>query len=110
MNRFLILCTHVLLLFCAALGCAEEPTVKAEWSYSFSKGYPFLDGSWNGIVSASDGNTYFAVCTHSPDHHAQFFRYAPKRRSVEHVADIGRACGEFGKGLTPQGKVHTVLR
>ena len=90
-------------------GQTQEPTVDAEWSHSFSEDYPFLDGSWNGIVAASDGNTYFAVCTHSPDHHAQFFRYDPRERSVKHVADIGEVCGELGKGLTPQGKVHTPI-
>ena len=110
MHKTVTSCLLVLpLLFHAAHSPAEEPTVNAEWSHSFSKEYPFLDGSWYGIVAASDGNTYFAVCTHSPDHHAQFFRYDPKKRRVEHVADIGRACGESGKGLTPQGKVHTPI-
>lgn len=74
----------------------------------------FVDGQWQGIIAASDGNTYFAVSSHSRDRNGQFYRYLPSKEGlgrVEHLIDIGKWCGEtdtLGKTNT-QGKIHSEI-
>lgn len=77
--------------------------------------HDFVDGQWQGIITASDGNTYFSVSSHSPTHNAQFYRYLPGKGGslgrVEHLLDVGRWCGEtdsVGKSNT-QGKIHSEI-
>ena len=71
--------------------------------------WPFLDGQWEGILCADDGNVYFGVSSHSGIHHAQLFRYSIRRDHIEHVADMGQACGEMCAGTAPQGKIHSQM-
>ncbi|HYX21041.1 MAG TPA: hypothetical protein VFA98_09390 [Thermoanaerobaculia bacterium] len=66
-----------------------------------------LDGQWEGIRLASDGNVYFASSSHSAHHGASFFRYDPKTGQVtELVHDITDICGEDAR-TNPQGKIHS---
>src|SRR3954465_12953302 len=54
-----------------------------------------LDGQWEGIRYASDGNVYFASSTHSAHHGASFFKYSPLTNQVALLAeDITLICGE----------------
>src|ERR1043166_4175823 len=41
-----------------------------------------LDGQWEGIRLASDGNCYFASSTHSARHGADFFEYNPGTKKL----------------------------
>ncbi len=71
--------------------------------------HDFVDGQWQGIIVASDGQTYFSVSCHGPDNNAQFYRYDPKAGKIEHLADVGVWCGETdspGK-YNAQGKIHS---
>jgi len=77
-------------------------------SYSLED-WPFIDGQWEGIVCDSDGNVWFGVSSHSFKHHAQLFRYNAAAGKVEHVADIGQACGEKLSGNAPQDKIHSQM-
>jgi hypothetical protein len=66
-----------------------------------------LDGQWQGIRLASDGNVYFASSTHSAHHGASFFKYDTKAgKVVELVHDITEVCGEDVQ-TNPQGKIHS---
>ncbi|MGE5144449.1 MAG: hypothetical protein ACM3OA_13520 [Acidobacteriota bacterium] len=66
-----------------------------------------LDGQWEGIRLASDGNVYFASSTHSAHHGAAFFKYDPRTAQVtELVHDITEVCGEDPR-TNPQGKIHS---
>jgi len=66
-----------------------------------------LDGQWEGIRLASDGNVYFASSSHSAHHGASFFKYDPKTGQVtELVHDITEICGENAQ-TNPQGKIHS---
>ncbi len=68
--------------------------------------WPFLDGQWEGIVADPDGRVWFSVSTHSGTQHAQVFRYDPQTDRLDHVADLGQACGEKLTGNPPQDKIH----
>jgi hypothetical protein len=66
-----------------------------------------LDGQWQGIRLASDGNVYFASSTHSAHHGASFFKYDTTTGKVtELVHDITEVCGEDVQ-TNPQGKIHS---
>jgi hypothetical protein len=66
-----------------------------------------LDGQWEGIHLASDGNVYFASSSHSAHHGASFFKYDPKTGQItELVHDLTDICGEDAK-TNPQGKIHS---
>jgi hypothetical protein len=66
-----------------------------------------LDGQWQGIRLASDGNVYFASSSHSAHHGAAFFKYDPRTNQVtELVHDITEICGEDVQA-NPQGKIHS---
>lgn len=66
-----------------------------------------LDGQWQGIRLASDGNVYFASSTHSAHHGASFFKYDTRTGQViELVHDITDICGEDAR-TNPQGKIHS---
>lgn len=66
-----------------------------------------LDGQWQGIRLASDGNVYFASSTHSAHHGAAFFKYDTRTGKVtELVHEITEACGEDAQ-TNPQGKIHS---
>ena len=70
-----------------------------------------LDGQWQGITLASDGNVYFFAGSHRPDLGAPFFRYVPDARGVGRIELISRnmseVCGENLKRVPAQGKVHS---
>lgn len=66
-----------------------------------------LDGQWQGIRYASDGNVYFGSSTHSPQHGAAFFKFNPLTNEVTLlVDDITTICGEDPQ-TNPQGKLHS---
>jgi hypothetical protein len=39
--------------------------------------------------------------------HAQVFRYLPEADRIEHLFDLGRAVGEYGKDIPTQDKIHS---
>ncbi len=66
-----------------------------------------LDGQWQGIRLASDGNVYFASSSHSAHHGASFFKYDTTTGEVtELVHEITDICGEDVE-TNPQGKIHS---
>src|SRR5512135_2543446 len=65
-----------------------------------------LDGQWQGIRLASDGNVYFASSSHSAHHGGSFFEYDTRTGKItELVHDITEICGEDPQ-TNPQGKIH----
>lgn len=120
-NRFLSLMSGVACVMTAFSLCVhaaapvlsgderKEGYVQAHTLKTFTKEYPFLDGQWEGIISASDGRIYFCVSSHYKERAAHIFRYDPEKRQMELLADVGEITKENGKGLSPQGKVHSEM-
>lgn len=100
----------------ARLGYMKPFTTRESCSaHVLAPSYPvpdsFVDGQWHGIIAASDGRTYFSVSSHSPDRSAQFYRFDPEKKKVEHLIDVARWCGEaesIGK-WNAQGKIHSQI-
>ncbi len=85
-----------------------------ELPYVFARGFifydwPFLDGQWEGIIAAGDGNVYFSISSHAKRQHAQVFRYVADADRIEHLADLGHACGEMPVTSAPQDKIHSQM-
>ncbi len=109
-----------------AAGCADNPTPAAATgpaagsdrspastdrqlmqSFALNNYKRELDGQWQGIRLASDGNVYFASSTHSAHHGASFFKYDTTTGQItELVHDITNICGEDAR-TNPQGKIHS---
>lgn len=87
----------------------SENSIQATSLKDFSKNYPFLDGQWEGIICASDGNIYFGVSSHSKTHAVHLFCYDMGKKKVKLVGDIGKITGENGNGMIPQGKIHSEI-
>lgn len=72
-----------------------------------------LDGQWQGVHLASDGNVYFFGGTHRAGLSAPFFRYRPNSGGPGTVEVIHRSmsevCGEDVTHVAPQGKVHSEI-
>jgi len=64
------------------------------------------DSFYHAIIHASDGNIYYAICTHDRNTNVHMFRYNPKTGSNELIADIGKVFGEDATKTLPQGKIH----
>ncbi len=83
---------------------ANEQLVK---SFALNPYKRELDGQWQGIRLASDGNVYFASSSHSAHHGAAFFKYDPRTGQVtELVHELTEICGEDVQ-TNPQGKIHS---
>jgi len=93
----------------AAAPAASPERVCRVASYKLNDFKPQLDGQWQGIAVASDGNVYFASSTHSAHHGAAFFKYDPRTRKVTLLCkDITTVCGEDPE-KTPQPKIHSAI-
>jgi hypothetical protein len=67
-----------------------------------------LDGQYQGITVASDGNCYFGSYTHSRETGASFFKFDRKLGKITLAQDVMEICGEKpGEGIIPQGKLHS---
>ena len=88
----------------AATGAATAQT------YPLNPYVRYLDGQWEGIKYASDGNVYFASSSQSAHHGASFFKYSPATQQVTMLAeDITTICGEDPQ-TNPQGKIHSDIQ
>ncbi len=91
----------------SSLGRAQNLLVQ---SYPLNSYVRYLDGQWEGIRHASDGNIYFASSSQSAHHGAAFFRYSPATQHVTMLAeDITAICGEDPQ-TNPQGKIHANIQ
>jgi len=76
-------------------------------SFPLNQFVRILDGQWQGIRYAPDGNVYFGSSTHSAHHGAAFFKYSPKTKEVTMLSDdLTKICGEDPE-TNPQGKMHS---
>ena len=68
-----------------------------------------LDGQWQGMILASDGNVYSGSSTHSPRHGGIFYRYDPRTAQLTVLCDdVTKVCGE-DPATNPQGKLHSPI-
>src|SRR5450631_3851145 len=94
-------------MVCVGVPCMAFAQVQPVQSYALNNYTRVLDGQWEGIRYASDGNVYFASSSQDAHHGASFFKYSPATGQVTMlVADITTICGE-DPYTNPQGKIHS---
>jgi hypothetical protein len=83
-----------------------KPLVTRSWNLCDIK--PELDGQWQGIRAASDGNCYFASSSHSNRQGAIFCRFDPRTEKITVLTDdITKVCGDDPLKDPPHGKIHS---
>lgn len=96
-----------LVAFCGGPAArAQESSVKRLVAHGFDSGFPQSNGTFNGMLSASDGKIYYVLCAESPDIGAQMYSYDPATDKITHLGDLTEAAGEKGLKTIPQGKSH----
>ena len=95
--------TSLALLLASPASAQEQPVQ----SFPLNVYKSVLDGQWQGIRYASDGNVYFGSSTHSAHHGAAFFKFDPRTNQITMLAeDLTTICGE-DPATNPQGKLHS---
>lgn len=97
--------------FCAALAlagsyAATAQTPKHLTARAFNSEFPLSNGTFNGMLAASDGKIYYVLCAASIDTGAQMYVYDPATDRIRHAGDLTEAAGEKGLKTVPQGKSH----
>ena len=94
-------------VFCHGSGAtAQESPVKHLTARGFDSGFELSNGTFNGMIAASDGKIYYVLCSGSIDTGAQMYSYDPATNKIEHLGDLTEASGEKGLKSIPQGKSH----
>ena len=94
-------------VFCHGSGAtAQESPVKHLTARGFDSGFELSNGTFNGMLAASDGKIYYVLCSASIDTGAQMYSYDPATNKIEHLGDLTEASGEKGLKSIPQGKSH----
>jgi hypothetical protein len=85
---------------------AQDPATKHLTARSFDSGFALSNGTFNGMLAASDGKIYYVLCAAAIDTGAQMYSYDPARDKIQHLGDLTEAAGEKGLKAVPQGKSH----
>jgi hypothetical protein len=73
---------------------------------AYDSGFPQAHDTYNGMCAASDGKIYYVLCSQEIDVAGQMYTYDPATDKTRHVGDLSKVCGEQGKNVVSQGKVH----
>ena len=93
--------------FCHGPGVrAQDPVTKPLIARGLDSGFELSNGTFNGMLAASDGKIYYVLCAESIDTGAQMYSYDPVTEKIEHLGDLTEASGEKGLKSIPQGKSH----
>ncbi len=84
----------------------QDPGTKHLIARGFNSGFELSNGTFNGMLAASDGKIYYVLCAASIDIGAQMYSYDPATDKIEHLGDLTEASGEKGLNSIPQGKSH----
>ena len=100
----------VLLTLCAfcygPAAMAQIPAPKRLIARGYDSGFELSNGTFNGMLAASDGKIYYVLCAENIDTGAQMYSYDPATDKIEHLGDLTEASGEKGLKSIPQGKSH----
>lgn len=90
---------------CLAASAAEPPATRLT-ARIHDSGFPLAHDTYNGMGAASDGRTYYVLCSETYEVGAKMYVYDPAADQVRFLGDLTEACGEAGLKAIPQGKSH----
>ena len=85
---------------------AQDPATKHLTARAFDSSFELSNGTFNGMLAASDGKIYYVLCAESADTGAQMYSYDPATDKIQHLGDLTESAGEKGLKTIPQGKSH----
>jgi len=85
---------------------AQDSALNHLTARALDSGFELSNGTFNGMISASDGKIYYVLCAASIDTGGQMYSYDPATDRIQHVGDLTEASGEKGLKTVPQGKSH----
>ena len=88
---------------------AQDFATKHLTARTFDSGFALSNGTFNGILAASDGKIYYVLCAESAETGAQMYSYDPATDKIQHLGDLTEAAGEKGLKTIPQGKSHVTF-
>ena len=100
--------------FLALWAFCAGPAVRAQESKhlsarGFDSGFELSNGTFNGMLAASDGKIYYVLCAENIDIGAQMYSYNPATDKIEHLGDLTEASREKDLKTVPQGKSHVTF-
>ncbi|MFN7996178.1 MAG: hypothetical protein U0Q18_21385 [Bryobacteraceae bacterium] len=77
-------------LMVSAVVCpaADVQAPKRLSAQAYNSGFPLSNGTFNGMLAASDGKIYYVLCAASIDTGAQMFAYDPATDQIRPVGDL----------------------
>jgi len=109
-------CLSLAAALCAATAvmAGEQPPAPSRRvqlaNHALNSHIRLLDGQWQGMIAASDGNVYVGGGSHNPNLGAAFFRYEPQTATLKLlIENITTVCGEDPAKTPPQGKIHSPI-
>jgi hypothetical protein len=85
-----------LTLYSACNGLAAKAQEKHLTARAFDSGFELSNGTFNGMLAASDGKIYYVLCAASIDTGGQMYSYDPATDTIKHLGDLTEAAGEKG--------------
>ena len=89
--------------FHSPAGRAQDLATKHLTARGLDSGFELSNGTFNGMLAASDGKIYYVLCAENIDTGAQMYSYDPATDKIEHLGDLTEASGEKGlKDYSPR--------
>jgi hypothetical protein len=82
---------------------AQDSATRHLTARALDSGFELSNGTFNGMLAASDGKIYYVLCAASIDTGGQMYSYDPATDKIEHLGDLTEAAGEKGLKTVPQG-------
>ena len=102
----LIVCLTLYACCLAPAAMAQIPAPKHLIARGYNSGFELSNGTFNGMLAASDGKIYYVLCAENIDTGAQMYSYDPATDKIAHLGDLTEASGEKDLKSIPQGKSH----
>ena len=85
-----------ILAIVASLGCAgaAAPDAPKLTAHMYDSGFALSHGTFNGMLSASDGKIYYVLCAGTIDTGAQMYSFDPASEKITHVGDLTEAAAK----------------
>ena len=75
---------------------AQDPAMKHLTARALDSSFELSNGTFNGMLAASDGKIYYVLCSASIDPGAQIYSYDPATDKIQHSGDWTEAAREKG--------------
>lgn len=83
---------------------AQDADTKRLTARGLDSGFELSNGTFNGMLAASDGKIYYVLCAENIDTGAQMYSYDPATDKIQHLGDLTEAAGKRASSLFPKAR------